>query len=578
MTNKTVAKSLKETAALIELTGGNPFRSRAMSNAARTIERLGNSVRTLIEAGTLTEIRGIGKGLEEQISELLSRGSFALRDDLLGGIPPGVLDILSIKGLGAKKVRELWKKLGIQTLEDLEASAASGRIASISGFGEKTQASILINITALRSYRSRRHFAPAFLSAEDLLTALRDVAMVSRAELVGEVRRGFETIGVVDILVSGPGASVDILKGTLEAAAGPLVEAESSKAKSSRVGSFEVTEFSGTICNGLPLYITVCEEKSFGSVQFLLSGSEEFLAEWESRHGAVQAFAVESELFDSVLSAPIPAEIRDGIPIVEEATNGSLAPLIEERDLRGTLHNHSTYSDGAHTLREMAEKTRSMGLSYFGICDHSQSLKIAYGLSPDEVYRQHEEIKLLNAEFANDGGSPFRIFAGIESDILKDGQLDYDDEVLASFDFVVASVHTGFNMTEAEATDRVITAVSNPFTTILGHPTGRLLLRREGYPLDHEAVLDACSEHGVAIELNANPYRLDLDWRWIEMARAKNIMISINPDAHAMDQLAYHRWGVVAARKGRLTAAGCLNVLTLESFGAHLANRPTPDE
>lgn len=234
-------------------------------------------------------------------------------------------------------------------------------------------------------------------------------------------------------------------------------------------------------------------------------------------------------------------------------------------ELRGSLHNHSTYSDGAHSLRDMAETARDMGLSYFGICDHSQSLQVADGMTPDEVKEQQAEIRTLNEEFAT-RDRPFRIFSGIESDILKDGSLDYEEDVLESFDFVVASVHTGFNMTEAEATERVVQAVENPHTRILGHPTGRLLLVREGYPLDHERVIDACAEHDVAIEVNANPYRLDLDWRYIRQATEAGVLISINPDAHATGELEYVRWGVAVARKGWLTAANCLNAKSLTEF------------
>jgi len=565
MTNKTVAKSLKETASLIELTGGNPFRSRALANAARTVERLENPVESLIDDGTLTDIKGIGAGLQEQIREFLQRGSFTLRDDLLGGVPPGLLDMLAIKGLGAKKVRELWKNLGIQTLDELEFAAGSGRIAELGGFGVKSQQSILENIAALRSYRSRRHFADAWLRSEALIGKIRDLPGVCRVEPSGKLRRHFETVAEVELLIGTTDGSVpdglEIITGDLDVK------------KEAMPNANNVSSLLGSMPDGLPLIISVCNDAQFGSALFFQSSSKEFMSEWQNIHGPVPIVSDESQIFEQSGSAYIDPEIRESPSIITEAKTSPLPDLIKEKDLKGTLHNHSTYSDGAHTLREMALAAREMGLSYLGICDHSQSLKIAYGLSAKEVERQQEEIQLLNREYATDDEIDFKIFSGIESDILGDGSLDYPESVLESFDFIVASVHTGFNMTEEEATARVITAVSNPYTSILGHPTGRLLLRREGYPLNHEAVLDACARNDVAIELNANPYRLDLDWRWIESARERDVLISINPDAHATDQLAYQRWGVAAARKGRLTADGCLNAMDINAFTKWISRR-----
>jgi DNA polymerase (family 10) len=320
--------------------------------------------------------------------------------------------------------------------------------------------------------------------------------------------------------------------------------------------------------------ISTTAPETFGSALFELTGSERFLAEWRARYGEAAAADSEARIFADSGLPEIPPELREDEAAIDLAENELLPVLIEEADLKGTLHNHSTYSDGAHTLDEMVMAARAMGLSYFGICDHSQSLKIANGLTVDDVRRQQEEIRALN-ERLQSADPPFRIFSGTESDILADGSLDYPDDVLASFDFVVASVHVGFNMTESQATERVVRAVENPHTRILGHPTGRLLLRREGYPLDHEAVLDACARNRVAVELNANPYRLDLDWRRIRMATEKGVLISINPDAHAIDQLAYTKWGIAVARKGGLTIESCLNAMSLEDFAAWISSRRT---
>ena len=556
MTNKAVARVLKETSALIDLTGGNPFRSRAIANAARTIERLEDAVGDLLSAGTLTDIKGIGTGLADQIGQILETGSFDVRDDLLGSVPPGLLDILSVKGLGAKKVRSLWKTLGIQTIDELEAAAESGYISELDGFGKKSETSILENVAALRAYRKKRHYADAFLRTTALVEELQKIPGVTAVEITGELRRNLETVSEVELIIE------------LDSDAGSshLVD---------RFGPIDNGVITAQLKDGLRLKLHLADKGQLGVHLFRRTGSDSFVKAWLDRFPEPSEAGSEEEVFALVGVPFIPPELRESGEVISMAEGGELPDLICDADVRGTLHNHTTYSDGAHTLREMVEAAREMGLSYFGICDHSQSLKIAHGLSVEEVTRQQEEIDALNQEFSEDGGSEFRIFSGIESDILTDGSLDYSDEILASFDFVVASVHIGFNMTEEEATTRVITAVSNPHTSILGHPTGRLLLRREGYPLNHEAVLDACREHGVAIELNANPYRLDLDWRWIREATRRGIKISINPDAHAVDQLAYTRWGVAVARKGYLTSDQCLNAMSLDEFDAWVQARKT---
>lgn len=569
MTNKAVASVLKETAALIDLTGGNPFRSRAMSNAARTIDRLEESVESLLKAGALTDVRGIGAGLAGQIAQLIATGSFDVRDDLLGAIPPGLLDMLAVKGLGAKKVRSLWKTLGIQTLDELEVAAGTGQISHLEGFGSKSESSILENVAALRIYRKQRHYADAFLLVDEFVNELRSQPQVVQVEAAGELRRRMEVVSDVELVIElVDGESITFL----EALFGPVLKTDQQTVLNAVTNS-DIPTFSSALPDGLPLTIRIAPPGAFGSLLFARTGSESFLQAWHRLFPDSAPQCDEGSVFDAAGVTFIPPELREQESIIELAKENKIPRLIDNSDLRGSLHNHSTYSDGAHTLREMAEAARGMGLSYFGICDHSQSLRIAHGLSPEEVHRQQEEIAALNEEYAADGQPPFRIFSGIESDILADGSLDYEDDVLATFDMVVASVHTGFNMSEAEATARVIRAVSNPFTTILGHPTGRLLLRRNGYPLDHDAVLDACAEHNVSVELNANPYRLDLDWRWIHAATERGILISINPDAHATEQLAYTHWGVAVARKSYLTADMCLNALSLDAITEWLQTR-----
>ena len=555
MTNKEIGSVLKETSALIELTGGNPFRSRAMANAGRIIQRLEDSVSDLLQEGTLTDIRGIGAGLADQLGQLLATGSFEVREELLSSIPPGLLDMLAVKGLGAKKVRTLWKTMGIQTLDELEVAASSGLIATQEGFGEKSEISIRENVAALRLYRKQRHYADAFVRAMELVSGLEALDEIDAVDITGDLRRKMETVAGIEL----------VLKLASPSESAPIEE---------RFGKLESTNdphlrvIRTNMPDGFPLTLWMASPQMFGTKQFELTGSEPFLQNWSKQFGKLPEAASESTVFDTAGLPDIPPELREDDDIIERAKRRSVPVLIENSDLKGTLHNHSTYSDGAHSLAEMALAARNMDLSYFGICDHSQSLRIANGLMPEDVKRQQNEIGQLNEAWASDGGPAFRLFSGIESDILSDGSLDYSDEILESFDFVVASVHIGFNMTESEATERVVHAVSNPFTRILGHPTGRLLLRRKGYPLNHEIVLDACAEFGVAVELNANPYRLDLDWRWIRAATDRGILISINPDAHAIDQLGYTKWGVAAARKGYLTADSCLNAMSLDAFSA----------
>ena len=562
MTNKDIARVLKETASLIQLTGGNAFRARAFDRAARQIERLYDPVGELLAEGTLTDVPGIGAGLAAEIRTLLDEGTLPVRDELLSALPPGLLDALRIKGLGAAKVRTIWRDLGITTLDELEAAAEAGHLAALDGFGPKTQANVLKNLRQFRLYQQRRRYAGARTLAEPLRQRLAALDALRHVALTGELRRRLETVGSAEFV-----AGAD----DLEAAAGALTGVLGEGTWRRRRDGTRV--FSGELPDGLPMLLHLVPAPGFGTALFETTGAEDFVAAFEARHGAPAEHEAEADVFAAAGLAFVEPELREDAAALEAAADGRLPDLITAEDLRGVLHNHSTYSDGKHSLREMAETTRAMGFEYFGICDHSQSLKIAGGLTVDEVRRQQDEIRRLNEEFSGDGGPRFRLFSGIECDILADGALDYDDDVLASFDFVVASVHTRFGMSEAEATERVVRAVSNPFTTILGHPTGRLLLAREGYPLDHEAVIDACAAHGVAIELNANPYRLDLDWRWIRTATVRGVLIAINPDAHSTEQLDYMRWGVEVARKGWLTAADCLNARSLDDFEAWLGAR-----
>ena len=550
MSTDDIAGVLQETADLVELTGGNPHRARAFSRAARAIDDLEESVAERLRAGTLVDSPGIGDAMADHIGEIVHGGSFELRDELLSAVPPGLMDVLQVKGLGTKRTRRLWTELDITSLEDLEEAATKDRITSLDGFGAKTQQNILDNLRLLRRYEDQWRLADAWTATQPVLEKLRSLDAVNTAELTGALRRHAETVDAFEVIVAttAPDTVRDWASSTLNDPSG------------------EESVLSGRLDDGGPVRIHLTSPKRFGTLWWRTTGTSEHCAAVAERlDDASTDYRTEDALYDAAGLAPIPPALREGQEEVNAAAANDLPNLITTEDLTGCLHNHSTYSDGAHSLREMAEAARDRGFSYFGICDHSQSLRIADGLSPEEVEEQRAAVDRLNEEFVDDE-SPFRVFHGIESDILKDGALDYEASVLDRFDFVVASVHTGFSMTEAEATQRLVTAIENPYTRILGHPTGRLLLRREGYPINHERVIDACAEHDVALELNANPHRLDLDWRWVRHATDRGVLISINPDAHAIRELDYVKWGVAVGRKGWLTPDQCLNAKSLDDF------------
>ncbi|MFW5973439.1 MAG: helix-hairpin-helix domain-containing protein, partial [Bacteroidota bacterium] len=510
MTNKHIARALSETASLIELSGGNSFRARAFINAARTIDRLDEQAVDLLADGSLTNIRGIGKGLVDQIGELVETGTFALRDELLGSIPPGVVELLRVKGIGAKKARTLWKTLSVTSVEDLEEAAAIGRLAELPGFGERTQETVLSAARTFLRYRSARHYAAVYSSITPLVTELRALAGVRRAEITGSLRRKMETVSSADLLIAG---AVDVVE---DALAGEY--------DLSREETDDGVSLTGTLHDGLPLIIRFVPEEQFGTIWWKTTGSSAHVEHYLERFGQPPKTASEEAVFDVVNLSFIPPELREDDRAFDAASDGRLPRLITVSDLRGSLHNHSTYSDGAHSLSDMAAAAFEMGLSYFGICDHSRSLTIANGMSVERVQQQQAEIRELNELYASKE-RPFYIFSGIESDILENGELDYSEEILATFDFVVASIHSHFTMTEDAATARLIAAIENPYTSILGHMTGRLLLSRDGYPVNHRKVIDACAANSVAIELNANPYRLDMDWRWLPYALDRGVLV-----------------------------------------------------
>ena len=447
-------------------------------------------------------------------------------------------------------MRALWQDAGVTSIEDLEAAAVAGRLVDLPGFGAKTVANILGAIEELKTYRGKAHLRDAITEALAARDRLRAAGL--RADLAGPVRRQCNVVDRVDLVAAAaPDAVATALADLGVRADGDRVE--------------------GTLPLGLPLTVWTTTGAAYGTTLWTRTGPQAHVDAFVAAHGAPADHADEDEVYRAAGLHPVLAPLRDD-PYWLTAAADPLPELVRTADLRGTIHNHTTASDGAHTLREMCDAARARGLGYFGVCDHSRSLQIAHGLSIDQLNEQVQAVAQLNADYQAEGVD-FTVFAGSEVDILSDGTMDFPDDVLARLDVVVASVHTGFKMTEDEATARVVRAVSNPHVDVLGHPTGRLLLRRPGYPLDHAAVLDACAEHGVAVELNANPWRLDVDWTFVRAARQRGVMVSVNPDAHSADGLDDVRWGVASAQKGGLTAEGSLTSLSADGLADWLAKR-----
>lgn len=550
MTNKTIAKHLKLAADLLELTGGNPFRARAFGSAARKVDRLEESVSALLDAGTLTEVGGIGKGIAADIDTLLETGELPIVATILEALPPGLMDVLKVKGLGPKKVRTLWTELEVTSLESLEAAAVAGRIAALPGFGAKTQQNALDQIEQLRAYAGKVHYRTAAQLIEPFVRALRARTGIDRAEPSGAYRRQLAVIDQVHLVVVGTSAS--IRDGLAELGATETEGPADDRAF-----------FHGMMPGGLPLTVHRTTTEAFGRVLWATTGAEAHVEQFVERFGLPGEASTEATVYQSVGLPVVPPALREGVDELDAAAQDRLPHLVTVADFKGTLHNHTTASDGTASLREMAEAARALGLTHLGIADHSRSLQVANGLSIERLEAQMEAIEALNAQYEADGIA-FRVLSGSECDILADGSLDFPDDLLARLDLVVGSIHTSFGLGIEAQTERLIAAARNPHVDILGHPTGRLLLRREGYAVDHPAVIEACAETGTALELNAHPFRLDLDWRWVRRATHAGVPIAINPDAHGTHELENVQWGVAVAQKGWLTPDQCLNTWSLD--------------
>jgi DNA polymerase (family 10) len=559
---RTVARAFDEVAAMLEVTGDNPFRIRAFFNAARAVEDLSDDLKQLLDSGELIKVRGIGKSMVANVKSMFETGTFEEYETLKKKVPPGMLEMLRISGLGPKKAKLIHDKLGIDSLEKLEEAARNGWIAELPGMGEKTQTNILAGIARYRKYSQRFLYSQAWDEASAILKVVRAVPGVTRSFIGGSLRRCRETIGDLDILATATDAA-------------PVMDAFVSMGKVATVIGKGPTKSSVILNSGIHVDLRVVPDDGFAAAAHYFTGSKEHNTEvraiakkkgyklneyglYKNESDEVIPLATEESLFEFLGMDFVPPELRENTGEIEAALTHTLPKLIEVGDIRGVFHCHSKYSDGRATIEEMALAARELGFEYFGMADHSQSAGYVNGLKPDRVIQQREEIEKLNKQLA-----PFFIFAGIESDILQRGKLDYTDDILASFDYVVASVHGQFTGTEAEMTERIVKAVSHPSCTMLGHPTGRILLQRDGYPLDLRAVFEACVAHNTCIEINAWPNRLDLDWRYVKTAKEMGVRFVINPDAHTTKEIAFYKYGVNIARKGWLTKDDVLNTRNL---------------
>jgi DNA polymerase (family 10) len=588
--NKTeIAAVLTDIGTLLELKGENPFKIRAYQSGARLLEGLNEEeIARRVGDGTLEEVKGIGEALAQKISELHLTGRLEFFENLKASVPEGLVEVLSIPGLGAKKVRALQEKLGVDSIAKLKAACDEGKVAALEGFGEKTQEKILTGIRNREAYGKRHLWLKAYETSAPILAALRQLPDVLQVESCGSLRRRMETVGDLDFLVATTNPA-------------PIVDWFVGQAGVQEVTARGESKASVRLETGLQADLRLVPPEQFVFTLHHLTGSKDHnvqmrqralarglsMSEWglfpaDEKHGSTAeakkqgatgpkslAAKTEADLFKALGLEFIPPELREGRGELEAAEAGKLPQLLEEADIRGVFHNHTTASDGHNTLEEMAAATEALGLEYLGIADHSKSSFQARGLDEKRLEAQVEQIRQFNAAKK----SKVHVFTGTECDILPDGRLDFSKETLAQLDYVVVSIHSSFRQSREDMTKRIVRAIETEHVTMLGHLTGRLLLEREAYDVDVDQVVDAAIANGVAIELNASPMRFDMDWRHWRKAAEKGLLTSINPDAHRTTQLAYYKAGVGIARKGWLTKDSVLTAKPLAAMQTWLAAR-----
>jgi DNA polymerase (family 10) len=581
MNKDEVAQVLIEIGTLLELKGENPFKTRAYMNAARTLEGFTEPLEKVVAEDRLKGIKGIGEALQEKITTLVTTGSLPYYDELKSSLPSGLLEMLSVPGLGPKKVKALYEKLNITSLDELETACKEGKVAGLDGFGEKTQQKICEGITFRRTYATRHLIGDALEVAEPILENLRSHSDVIRCSTAGSLRRHKEIIGDIDFLASSnkPAAVIDFF------CQQPSVIS---------VGAKGETKASVIVKGGIQADLRVVSDAEFPFALAYFTGSKEhnivmrqraihrglrlneyglFKSDVETRDPQLLvACKTEEEIFSTLDLAYVPPELREDQGEFDAAEKNEIPRLIEWTELKGSLHNHSNWSDGRNPIEEIALRMNELGLAYWALTDHSKSSYQANGLTPKRLRKQLLEIRAVNHKLA-DQGEDFRLLSGSEVDILAEGKLDFDDDLLAELDVVVASIHHGFSKDEAETTKRLIRAAENPFVHMLGHLTGRLLLTREPYKVNQTAVIDACAANGTWIELNACPDRFDMDWRLWHYAKKKGVKCVINCDAHRIESASFLRLGAGIARKGWLTKNDVINTLPLDALKIELQKK-----
>ena len=541
MNNKEIARKFNLLGKVMELHDENPFKVRSYTSAYASLRKVSSPLIEMSEE-ELSEIKGVGKAIVGKIVELRDSGSMVTLQRYVDITPPGILEMLQIRGFGPKKVKVIWNQLNIITPGELLMACQENRLLELKGFGMKTQKALQEQLEFYFASRGQVHYAYVIDEANELLVLLQDRFSQSLVELTGEIRRKMPIVNAIEILTT---ASEEEMEAFILELAEEIPELLSYK--------------------GYAVEITQVEEAYFGMEQFEKSASKEFL---EAADIEYEAYEEEESIFLEWDMAFVDPEYRESAMAIDQAKYGMLPDLITNEDMLGVVHNHSTYSDGLHTLKEMSDYTRDNGFQYLVMSDHSKAAFYADGLKEDQVEAQWADIDQINASY-DDG---FRVYKGIEADILNDGSMDYGNDFLSQFEVVVASIHSQLNMDLEKANRRLIKAIENPHTHILGHITGRLLLSRAGYPIDHELIIDACAANGMIIELNANPQRLDIDWTWIPSALEKGVMISINPDAHVRESIHYMQFGVHVARKAGLSKEQCLNSKNADDFARWVAS------
>lgn len=551
MDNYQIADAFSLLAKLMDIHGENSFKSKSYASAAFNIEKLQTPLQD-VSPHKLATLPGIGASTAQKISELLQTGKIVALEKLVFATPPGILEMMQIKGVGPKKINVIWKEMGIESIGELLYACEENRLKLYKGFGEKTQQNIRESIAFFLKSKGSHLYAYAELLLPEVEALLKKALHPAPIAVTGKFNRQLETLEALEFIAA---TDMHILKSKIAGIEGWEECGETDHSVSYHSGK------------GIDIRVQSCEPDRWAIEYVLSSSSDTFREAFEKKFTETQFLGAtsEKEIFERASLPYIPACLREDESVIERAGKTGIPALIQVKDIKGLIHCHSHWSDGNNSMEELALQAMSMGMEYMVISDHSKSAFYAQGLQEDRIIAQHAQIDVLNDKL-----KPFCIFKSIECDILNDGQLDYSDAVLASFDLVIASVHANLKMTEEKAMARLLRAIENPYTTILGHPTGRLLLSRNGYPVNHRKIIDACATHHVAIELNANPNRLDIDWRHIAYAMEKNVLISINPDAHVLEGIGDIRYGVLQAQKAMVTPLQNLSSYSLEAFGAYL--------